>query len=169
MTYRELVRQHSGPPVNIEAIILGLGLELDKKADLGDEVSGQLERLDQDKFRISVNQHDNYFRQRFTMAHELGHYMLHANLIGNGVDDSKAYRSVPKGNFYNQSITPVEETEANRFAAELLVPRALLETAVQTEKNVGKIATLFQVSKSAMIIRLKGMGLTITDDIIETP
>ena len=62
MKLRELVDQHIGPPVNIEAIIRGLGIELDKKADLDPEISGQLERLGPDEYKISVQKTDSYLR-----------------------------------------------------------------------------------------------------------
>ena len=65
MTFRDIVRQHIGPPVNIENIIRGLGIQLDKKAELDSEISGQLERLGPDSYRISANKTDHYLRQRF--------------------------------------------------------------------------------------------------------
>lgn len=164
MTFRDVVRQHIGPPVNIEAIIRGVGIQLDKKAELETEISGQLERLGPGSYRISANKADNYFRQRFTMAHELGHYMLHAHLIGDGVDDTTAYRSLPKGNFYNPNITPTEETEANKFAAELLMPRSLLAVESIAGRDLSALAKLFQVSSRAMQIRLTGLGFAIDEN-----
>jgi len=73
--------------VNIEAIIRDPGIELDKKADLDGEIAGQLERTAAG-YRIAVNKSDHYFRKPFTMAHELGHFMLHGHLIGEGRDDN---------------------------------------------------------------------------------
>ena len=169
MTFRDIVRQHIGPPVNIEAIIRGVGIQLDKKAELDTEISGQLERLGPGSYRISANKDDHYLRQRFTMAHELGHYMLHAHLIGDGVDDTTAYRSVQKGNFYNPNITPVEETEANKFAAELLMPKSLLAVESTVGQNLSALAKLFQVSPRAMEIRLKGLGFSIEGDKVTVP
>jgi Zn-dependent peptidase ImmA (M78 family) len=168
MTFRDIVRQHIGPPVNIEAIIRGVGIELNKKAELDDGVSGQLERLGPNSYRISANRKDHYLRQRFTMAHELGHYMLHAHLIGDGVDDTVndtiVYRSLPTSNFYNPNITSVEETEANKFAAELLMPRSLLAVGSTVGQNLSALAKSFQVSPRAMEIRLIGLGFSIEGD-----
>ena len=168
MTFRDIVRQHIGPPVNIEAIIRGVGIELNKKAELDTEISGQLERLGPGSYRISANKNDAYFRQRFTMAHELGHYMLHAHLIGEGVDDTTAYRSVPKGNFYNPNITSTEETEANRFAAELLMPSSLLAVESTVGQALASLAKSFQVSPRAMEIRLKGLGFGVDENGVVT-
>lgn len=166
MNFREIVQRHIGPPVNIEAIIRSLGISLDKKARLDASISGQLERLGPENYKISVNDDGNYFRARFTMAHELGHYLLHAHLIGEGVDDSLAYRSEPDGNFYNQNIGPSEETEANKFAAGLLMPKSKLTAEDAVGRSIVDLAKLFQVSQKAMEIRLKGLGFLIEDGVV---
>lgn len=162
----EIISENQGPPVNIEAIIRSLGIELDKKADLDAEISGQIELTENGSYKISTNKSDNYFRKRFTMAHELGHYLLHAHLIGNGVDDNRAYRSVAAGQFHNRSIGPAQETEANRFAATLLMPSGLVRQAFnECKDDLSKLATTFQVSKQAMEIRLSSLGLKVLDPV----
>ncbi len=98
-TLVDLIEEHSRkPPVNVEAIIIGLGVELDKKAELKNGISGEIALLPGERYRISANKADHYFRQRFTLAHELGHYLYHRHLIGDGVDDDKLYRSTEIGN-----------------------------------------------------------------------
>ena len=159
MDLDKIIREHSGPPVNIEGIIRSLGIDLDKKATLDDEIAGQIEYLGGSKYKISANSKDHYYRQRFTLAHELGHFLYHSHLIGEGVDDDKAYRSVPDGRFYNQSIGSREETEANRFAASILMPREAVDLAWTELRDAEQMAKRFQVSKAAMQIRLEGLGL----------
>jgi Zn-dependent peptidase ImmA (M78 family) len=161
--FNTLVQKFIGPPVNIEAIIRGLGIELDKRAELDTEIAGQLVRSDDGKFKISVNKSDTYYRQRFTMAHELGHYLMHAHLIGDGVDDSTAYRSVPEGRFYNSAITSVEETQANQFASRLLLPKSVIIQKAHIGTTVKELSVLLQASIRATEIRLKGLGYTIED------
>ncbi|MGR3465105.1 ImmA/IrrE family metallo-endopeptidase [Limimaricola sp.] len=157
-SFRAIVTRHLGPPVNIEGIVRALGIQLNKKAKLDESISGQLERLPSGDFAISANKSDHYYRQRFTIAHELGHYMLHSHLIEDGVDDNKAYRSDPTGNFYNESIGPKEETQANRFAAQILMPKSKILGAVKAGESIDKLAKDFQVSKRAMEIRLDSLG-----------
>lgn len=159
--FREIAKRYLGPPVNIEAIIRSMNIDLDKKAELDSEIAGQLEKLEPGRYKISANKADHYYRQRFTMAHELGHYMLHAHLIGDGVDDSKAYRSTPDGRFFNENIDSREETEANAFAAKLLMPKSKILEAAQIGCNVRDLAKIFQVSQAAMNIRLEGLGYLI--------
>ena len=168
--FREIVLRHLGPPVNIEGIIRSLGVSVDKKAKLDKEISGQIERLENQQYKISVNSKDHYFRQRFTLAHELGHYLLHSHLIGQGLDDDKAYRSVPDGKFYNQNIGSREETEANSFAARLLMPKSKLMIEARPGREISDLAKAFQVSPAAMKIRLTVLGIEHDEEyVVATP
>lgn len=154
-----LSARFAGPPVNIEGIIKGLGLELDKRAQLNPDIAGQLEHLGNGHFKISANQSDHYYRQRFTMAHELAHFLLHQDRIGDGVDDNRAYRSVEAGRYYNRAIGPHQEAEANKLAAQLLMPAASVKREFDENSSIRTLASRFQVSEQAMRIRLQGIGL----------
>lgn len=157
-----LKRHTETMPVNIEAAIRDLGLRLNKNAQLPDGISGHIRRVgDLDVFEIASTRAEHYFRQRFTMAHELGHYVLHRGLIGNGVDDDTKYRSTQFGDFYNSDIDEVHERQANAFAATLLIPEKLLRgyLSQNTLASLRDAATAFQVSPSAMRWRLKNLGL----------
>jgi Zn-dependent peptidase ImmA (M78 family) len=153
----QIIQRHTScAPVNIEQLIRDLGIELDSKAELHSDISGQLERLDDGKYKISVNKNHHYYRRRFSMAHELGHFLLHLHLVDEGVDDSKMYRSTDTGRFYNEKITNVHETEANKFASHILTPDKLVETAIQKNGNDAQtLSKIFKVSEQAMKIRLK--------------
>lgn len=149
----------SEAPVNIEGIIRSLGIELDKKAELDDSISGQIEKLSTGAYKISVNKNDHYFRQRFTMAHELAHFLFHRSLIGDGVDDNKAYRSTSEGRFYNTNITGKHETQANQFAASVLMPESLIiELRDEFGDDLDGLSNKLQVSKQAISIRLSAMN-----------
>lgn len=153
----EIIRANEGPPVNVEAIIRSLGIELDKRAELDPEVSGLIEQLPSGKYRIAVNKADHYYRQRFTMAHELAHYLFHMHLLGDGVDDNRAYRSTGSGGHYNRNITQREESEANRFAASILMPSDLVARLRSEGLSHDELAKRFQVSSQAMAIRLNSL------------
>lgn len=141
--------------VDVEGIIRALGIELDMRASIENEISGQIEQLPSGNFRISANSKEAYTRQRFTIAHELGHYLLHRVLIGKGVDDNKVYRSTACGKFYNKNIGTTQETEANQFAANILMPWSLID-AMQKAGIIDpeQMAKKLQVSKKALCIRL---------------
>ena len=106
--------------MNVEALPSKLGIRL-RMAYLGKEISGMLESIDQG-YLITINAADPPTRQRFTLAHEIGHYMLHRHLVGDDVPDDRAYRSPDAGKYHNTMIGPSEETEANKFVANLLWP-----------------------------------------------
>lgn len=149
--------------VDIESLIISLGIDLDMDAVLPEGVSGQIEKLDDGRYKISADHNESLNRRRFTVAHELGHYIYHRSLIGSGVDDNKAYRSTDKGNFYNKSIGQKEETEANQFAASILMPWNLiiaLEAKVREETQdadheiiFNKVAETLKVSRQAFDFR----------------
>jgi Zn-dependent peptidase ImmA (M78 family) len=159
----ELLKAYGGPPVNIEAVVRGLGIELDKKADLKADISGQIEKLGEHTYKISANRSDNYFRQRFTMAHELGHFLLHRDLIGDGLYDDRAYRSTELGTYQNKLVGPAEEAAANRIAAQILMPAEKVRAEASDTTSVEALANRFQVSKKAMEIRLQTLGIGLAD------
>ena len=159
--WETLTRAQSNVPVDVFSLPNKLGINF-KEAHLVDGISGMLEKT-ASTFLITINAPDPLTRKRFTLAHELGHYMLHRHLVGDGLDDDKAYRSTNLGKYHNTLIGPAEETEANKFAANLLMPRHLINSELKkrkgTEPNVDdevihEMATLFAVSEQAMSIRL---------------
>lgn len=92
-------------------------------------------------------------RRRFTIAHELGHWYLHAK---QGSDES--YRRYCRGPDLNS--TRSQEGEANEFANALLMPEVLLaEAAVRLHKNIPLLARHFDVSVPAMRLRLLMLDL----------
>ena len=98
---------------------------------------------------IFFNQLESSNRQRFTIAHELGHYEL-----GHG---ERPRDSAAAFNMYN--FDPVE-VEANRFAAELLMPEASVRWLVDRgQTSLSQLGNAFQVSEVAMKYRLKNLGL----------
>ena len=92
-------------------------------------------------------------RQRFTVAHELAHYLEHRpHIIGDGLTDDIGvlFRSNQSGVSFNM------EREANRIAAEILMPEKLLEAAIESGdyKTKRQLADYFGVSEEALSIRL---------------
>lgn len=136
-------------PVPIDRIIGEVGLPLEYKF-LDDETSGYIERSN-GSYRIVVNALHAETRQRFTAAHELGHYIYHRDLLGEGVGDNRAYRAEGTDR-PNANIRPIHERQANSFAANVLMPRHRL-TNVDGE-STAELAERFNVSQQAMAIRL---------------
>jgi Zn-dependent peptidase ImmA (M78 family) len=153
----ELVRQCkiAAPPVPVERIARSLGAELRYLPYDGD-LSGMIFR-DGNRTVIGVNSLHHPNRQRFTIAHELGHMLLHGNskiFIDRG---SLVYRR----DATSSQGTEVSEIEANRFAAELLMPRRFLERDLasagidlEDEETLSKLAKKYGVSVQALMWRI---------------
>jgi len=139
-------------PVPIATIARELGLEV-KSATLKPRISGQLQKSDASPsgYRIRINRHEAKTRQRFTIAHEIAHYLLHRDHIGDGIEDSILYRS---------TLSDARESEANRLAAQLLMPEAKVLQSLRemggraTPAISASLASHFEVSEVAMDIRL---------------
>ena len=152
-----LLDQHGQqePPVRIERITKGLGVEI-RSGDLGD-VSGMIVRSGEGAI-IGVNSTQVRQRQRFTIAHELGHFLLHEDLV-NHVDHNYRinYRSAE-----SSLATNVDEIEANFFAASILMPKQFLDDlhayeALDSDTEVASLAKQFDVSRHAMSLRLANL------------
>jgi hypothetical protein len=143
-------KQEAPVRVGLLAQRLGLGV---LRSTLQPGISGQIEpsRDFPAGFVIKVNRHEAKQRQRFTIAHEIGHFMLHRDRIGDGIRDTILYRS---------KLSNQMEAEANRFAAGLLMPfeqvrTKLNELGLQRDHNAAiELARVFEVSTDAMEIRL---------------
>jgi Zn-dependent peptidase ImmA (M78 family) len=140
-------------PVDVEGLAAELGVRV-HRAWLSDGISGELVCSQSGKYQINVNASDAYTRQRFTISHELGHYVYHRHLIGEGIDDDRAYRSTDAGRYHNTNIGPKQETQANKFAAGLLMPDHLLYELEEMDLSLQEKAVRLGVSQHALSIRL---------------
>jgi len=147
-----LKRAQASAPVNVDGLAEDLGLAV-RKTWLDDDISGEIVRA-QDRYEVNLNARDAETRQRFTLAHEIGHFLYHRDLIGDGLDDDRAYRSTNKGRYFNTRIGPTHETEANKFAANLLMPWPLIEEMQALGLSRKQMAARLKVSEHAMAIRL---------------
>lgn len=141
----------SVPPVQVERICDALGIQLHAH-DQGDpDVIGSLKYAESGQPVITVRAADPYRRQRFTVAHELGHLLLHPHLT-----EAQRGRSI----FDEPQANRPQEREANRFAADLLMPPPLVEREVaKGGRSVRSLADAFMVSEQAMDFQLRTLGL----------
>jgi len=156
-----LLKQHKlfNVPVDVLSLAQNLGIIVEPK-DLDDNISGFLVKKE-GKAVIGVNQNHHEVRQRFTIAHEEGHYILHSEtpLFVDDYKGSILYRSNSKSQNY------LKERQANMFAAALLMPKYLVSQELKKipyqldyEKKLSIISSIFKVSQQAMDFRLKALG-----------
>lgn len=156
--YQLIEAARKSVPVDLNSLAEKLGIEV-KKVAMEDRISGHLTICaDGEKPKIEINASHGKTRRRFTCAHEIGHWVLHRALIGDGVTDNKAYRATPDL-VNNTRITQFEETEANKFAAYLLMPEDAIRHMVEQNMTRDEIAEKLLVSRSALNIKMDSMGL----------
>lgn len=144
-------------PINPDQIIQSMTTSMDnpdlilEKVPLSDDISGQIKYdFDKKTYVISINSNKHPHHQRFTLAHELGHYALsHGEKYDNQIT------------LYRNGTSDPDEIEANAFSAELLMPKAVIRHLVFKENitDISKLAQELFVSEQAMMYRLKNLGL----------
>lgn len=139
-------------PVRLGEVAKRLGVKV-LLSTLPRGTSGQISQED-GEFVIKINRHEARHRQRFTLAHELAHYLLHRDKIiaEGGWSDNVLLRSGQPANI---------EFEANRLASDLVIPSAQLSAATAeytgpiTSEVIEDLARRFGVSAAAMEIKLQ--------------
>lgn len=158
MVQRLLTPSNDTPPIDVEQITLNEGIRIRYEL-LEDTVSGMLVIRDGIP-TIAVNAAHHRNRQRFTIAHELGHYFLH-RAQSNVFIDAVYFRDETSAEGVRQ-----QEIAANTFAAELLMPEALMRetftnqpVADPDDTHLRTVAERFEVSVQALTIRLAVLGI----------
>lgn len=159
---KELLRDEgvTMPPVPVERLAKALGAKI-RYAPLDDSLSG-MAHIQDDVAIIGVNSMHHPHRQRFTIAHEIAHLLLHREYIANAVHVDKDF--VINRDEVAASGTDALEIDANTFAAELLMPADWLRSAMTREvdledKNaLADIAKKFRVSVAALQNRLLNLS-----------
>jgi Zn-dependent peptidase ImmA (M78 family) len=147
--------------VPVEKIVLAMGIDI-KKDNVDDNLSGFLVRDKKNKRTIiGANRSHHPNRQRFTIAHELGHFILHE---GDAVhlDEDRGAFTVNLRSAESSKGEDDDEKEANLFAAELLMPAKFLAQDLQgkqpdileNDNFLTKLAEKYKVSIQALTFRL---------------
>ncbi len=156
----EVLREHGLESIPIDPVVLAnrLGMAVYNAKFSDDSIVGMIAKRG-DQVTLLVNQADPPYRKRFTIAHELAHHFLH--LLGDGefVDgEANLFRQFQED---QDKITPEwrREMQANMFAAALLMPEDSVRSEWKRLRSVEAMARLFNVSESAMGIRIGQLGL----------
>lgn len=131
--------------------------------DLAPNYSGVIIFISEfNKYTIILNKNKPQLRKNFTIGHELGHYFLHKDKVKelSGIVDSEEIFDRDTGLYrVDNRVSDELETEANRFAAALLMPSNLVVKAWNELHSIERCANIFQVSADAMSIRLVRLKL----------
>ena len=146
-------------PVSVRHIAERLGAKVVASDPEDDDISGMIYHEDGTTI-IAVNETHGETRQRFTIAHEIGHLVLHSELIHRvHVDKGRNFRQKLYRDGRSKVGEDILEIESNRFAAELLMPTFLLKKDIKDfyidfNDEPTEIAQLYNVSTQAMSIKL---------------
>ena len=153
-------------PVPVERMAKVLGAELRYKP-FDAKLSGMIYIKDGVPI-IGINSLHHPNRQRYSIAHEIGHLELHRDLITTAVHVDKQFPVRPRVLSRDSSSsdgTDMIEIEANQFAAELLMPKDFLEEAlaertfdIDDQTPVIELAKKFRVSKEALEWRMRNLN-----------
>jgi Zn-dependent peptidase ImmA (M78 family) len=147
----DIIKKHqNGTFVDVDSIAFDLKIKVFEVEGWPDNLCGKIVkdsvRGGESGYAIFVNKDHSLGRKRFTVAHEIAHFLLHREDIGDGVVDDALYRSKLSGS---------QETMANKFAADILMPWELINQKIaEGYKTVEDLAKVFKVSEGAMSIRL---------------
>ncbi|MBY8828831.1 ImmA/IrrE family metallo-endopeptidase [Hephaestia mangrovi] len=149
-------------PVPVEAIIKRHKIKIEL-ASLPDDLSG-MSFVKDGVAAIVVNLSHHINRRRFTLAHELGHHLLHASYLNDNVHVDRLVLNRDKMSATGEDQ---KERDANAFAAELLMPLAEIKKICHIDINddeiIAQYAKRFKVSASALTYRI----MNVSDTIIE--
>ena len=147
-------------PTPVERIAKELGAQI-RFAPFDQEISGMIHVQD-GTIVIGVNALHHPNRQRFTIAHEIGHLIMHKEKVTAHVHIDKGFEAKLMRDTRSAAGTDAVEVQANHFASVLLVPQALLDEELarraaidmEDEKSLEDLARKFKVSKQVIQYRL---------------
>ena len=161
-TARDLMKrlEIKEPPVPVRTLARSCGARIVRVPGDNGDIDGFLYRKGSEAV-IGVNQDQAPVRQRFTVAHELGHLLLHEH---DQVHVDRGFR-VRLRSGVSQKGMDRDEMETNRFAAEVLMPIEFLRVDLESNEfdladgdQFCAIAKRYGVSTQALVIRLNGLG-----------
>ncbi len=132
------------PPVDVEGVAGSLGLQVNKVS----RGMGFRGRLLRERMVVEVEQSTHPHMQRFTIAHEVGHWVLGHNSVVSVFNDRSTY-----------DPRRINDRQANVFASELLMPEVWVRAHWAKLRNSQEMAKLFCVSPEAMFYRLEDLNL----------
>lgn len=134
--------------IDISSIAKNLGLNVYSASFENNAISGYI-KFENGEKNIYVNNSQSVQRQRFTIAHEIAHFILHHDLL------------IKEGGtpmFRGGNSNPAER-QANRLAAAILMPKSKVTDMYKSHKSINDMAQLFWVSYDAMANRISSLGL----------
>lgn len=158
----QILQQHRLYSIPVDPVVLANreGIEVRNALFSKASIAGMITKRGSNVMLL-INQSDPSYRKRFTIAHELGHHFLHLLTDGEFIDegaDADLFRDIE---LEDEDISEAKrkEIQANQFAAALLMPAEFARKFYKDTQDILTIARVFNVSESAMAIRLNWLRL----------
>ena len=154
---QELVDEYTSTfPVDLLTLARKLGLRVFTTKSFKDSKSGEIVKISDDDYHIYLNAKHPYKRNRFTLAHEIAHYIHHREEMGSS-DPLENYRNdTPKISLARTNGGSGKlEIEADHYGAALIMPEAEFIRVWNEKDLVDDVADHFDVSVSAADTRAK--------------
>lgn len=160
---KDLIKSsQDGYRVDVVALAKKLNLPV-YSLDLPSEQSGHIVN-ENGKIFIEVNRNHPPTRQRFTIAHEISHYLKHDRIL-------KREGQLDRKTEYSSIAELKREQEADENAADILMPKELVKQyAAEQDWNrltkfnsdmINQTADTFRVSRAMALTRLRELGFKI--------
>lgn len=141
-------------PIDVVNVARQLGLKLVDDREFDSDISALL-LINGEESIICVNKSHHIHRRRFSIAHEIAHFLLHKDDAPYFDKDCEIYFRA------NTAESPdiIKEIEANQFAAELLMPLSMVRNDLSRTPppTASELAKKYQVSEQAMTFRLASL------------
>ncbi len=149
----------TGDSIDVVKLANTLGMEVYAVQESNDFNSQLMYQAETNAFTIQVNSAHPVNRQRFSIAHEIAHFIKHAPIV-------KERHAIDRAKVFHTADRKLED-EANKLAAEILMPKEMvLESLKKTAdaksfinaEALRRVAEKFKVSVAVALLRLKDLG-----------
>lgn len=140
----------TAPPIDLKRILQAHSIAYVEVEDFPETVSALIVE-DGQRTYAAVNSREHLHRQRFSLAHELGHYFLHRQAPA--FEEPITIDNPPEEEWQEGSKDPAE-AEADMFAGELLVPSEMLKKHYRKGVTIPDLSKLFLVSEQVISIAI---------------
>lgn len=161
---QDKLEKYSGRlPFPVASLAKDFGIDVYGTEDLEDRQSGMIKK-EGDKYVIYVNERHPAVRQRFTIAHEIAHFVKHRSELDRDQEHLDFITQPVNGERVlhraDRVMTEPEremEKEANELAAQILMPADKFKALFETANSIEEVAEKFGVSSAAATIRAKSL------------
>lgn len=145
------ISSHDFNSLDVIQLAQSLGCKVEEVDFDPDTISAKVQKVADGSYLIQVSRRDSAKRQRFSIAHEISHIVLH--------DDDEFVEWRKPLSDYDDPDMLYKEVQANMLASALLMPKELVKKVWGETKDIDDLAEAFNVSRSAAYYRLDNLRL----------